>query len=267
MKLPSTITTVTGKTPHASLRRCAAAIGGRAPLVITRLMCGAPRSPAGSCVLAGELLLALGIQVTAVTVVEHDGRERLDLESPDGLRPEVLVGDDLQRLDVAREHGAGAADGPEVHALELAQRVLHGLPPVALARRAFEPELEQGRGELVHPAGRGGADGPGDVARLGRGRAGVVDDGTPDVDGQRLALLDQRQQPPVRGVAGRVDHAGEADTIARLQGLDVGVAERRPDLLDAVDSGRDAHQAMASTMALKVALGRIAFDTRSGFGR
>src|SRR5439155_9739763 len=48
----------------------------------------------------------------------------------------------------------------------------------------------------------------------------------------------------------------------------VGVAERCRHILDPVGRGHDAHsQDTASTMALNVGLGRIAFDASSGFGR
>src|SRR5688572_13105684 len=166
MKLPSTMTTVSGSAHHASLRRCAAGIGGRAPSVITRLMRpprggprrgpphpptfaaprgtrGAPRSPAPSCALPGVLLLPVLVQVTAVAIVDDDRRERLHLQPPDRLGAEVLVGDDLQRLHVARQHRPGAADRAEVDAPVLAQRVLHRLAAIALAHRALEAELQE----------------------------------------------------------------------------------------------------------------------------
>src|SRR6185436_1192525 len=108
MKLPSTITTVTGRAHHASLRRCAAAIGGRDPL-ITRAM----RPPLRGF-WTSELLLPVRVQVAAVTVVEHDGREAVDRQPPDRLGAEIFVGDDLSLLDELREHRAGAADATEV---------------------------------------------------------------------------------------------------------------------------------------------------------
>src|SRR4029453_9447896 len=124
MKLPSTITTVTGRAHHASLRRCAAAIGGRGPL-ITRAM-----SPPGTLggVWPGDLLLPGRVQVAAVTVVEHDGRKRFDFQAPDRLGAEILVGDDLGFLDELREHRTGATDADEVHRPILLERVLHRLP-------------------------------------------------------------------------------------------------------------------------------------------
>src|SRR5688572_6449353 len=109
MKLISTVKVVTGSTHHASLRRCGAAIGALPAVVGTELMrppCGgprngpprppalgarretrrAPRSRVGSCVLLGELLLPVLVEITAVGVVQHDGREALDLEPPDCFR-------------------------------------------------------------------------------------------------------------------------------------------------------------------------------------
>src|SRR4029453_451387 len=102
MKPPSTITTVTGRAHHVSFRRCAAAIGGRGPL-ITRAM-NPPGTLGGFG--PGELLLPGRVEIPAVTVVEHDGRKALDLQAPDGLGAEVLVGDDLGLLDELREHRA-----------------------------------------------------------------------------------------------------------------------------------------------------------------
>src|SRR6476660_3669584 len=138
MKLPSTITTVTGRAHHASLRRCAAAIGGRGPL-ITRAI-DPPLRRFGT----GELLLPVRVQVTAVTVVEHDGRETVDLQPPDRLGAEVFVGDDLGFLDELREHRAGTADAAEVRGPVLLERVLHRLPTIALADGALQARLEQG---------------------------------------------------------------------------------------------------------------------------
>ena len=73
------------------------------------------------------------VKVAAVAVVDDDGRETLDLEPPDRLGAEVLVGHDLELPDESREHGAGAAEGAEVGRLVPAEGVLDGLGPHALA--------------------------------------------------------------------------------------------------------------------------------------
>src|SRR5258706_15317799 len=117
MKLPSTSTTVTGSAHHASLRRCVAAMAGRAapttwprwfPRILASLSIMTP--PLGRS-LPRVLLLPVLVEVAAVTVVDDDGREGLDLQPPDRLGAEVLVGHELRLRDVLREHGAGAADG------------------------------------------------------------------------------------------------------------------------------------------------------------
>src|SRR6266536_4050800 len=99
-------------------------------------------------------LLAVLIEIAAVTVVQHDGGEALDLEPPDGFRAEVLVGDDLGLLDELREHRPGATDAAEVRRLVLLERVLHRLPPIAFADGALQAGLEQRGRELVHAARR-----------------------------------------------------------------------------------------------------------------
>src|SRR5688572_20720699 len=278
MNAVSTMTTVTGSAHHGSLRSVAALMAGRAVAMGWPLMI-CPRSlprvlsslsimdPPVGRLLPRELLLAVLVEVAAVAVVEHDGGKLVDLEPADALGAEVLVRDELRLRDVPREQGAGAADGAEVDALELLQRVLHRLAAIALADGGLEPQLQQRRRELVHAAGRGRADGPDHLPRLGRRRSRVVDDCALDVDGQRLALLDQRQQPAVSGITRRVEHAADPHPIPGLERLHVGVAERRGDVLEAVVAGADAHQPMASTMALNVALGRMAFDACAGFGR
>src|SRR5262249_62371893 len=95
--------------------------------------------------LRGVRLLAVLIEITAVAVVDHDGGKAFHLEASDGLGAEVLVGDDLGLLHVARQHGAGATDGSHVDAFVLLERVLHRLAPMALAERALEAELEPRR--------------------------------------------------------------------------------------------------------------------------
>src|SRR4029077_12149837 len=107
----------------------------------------------------GGLLLPGRVQVAAVAVVEHDGRKPLDLQAPDRLGAEILVRDDRGLLDELREQRASATDAPEVRGLVLLERVLHGLPTIALADGALQASLEQGGRERVHAARRGGPDG------------------------------------------------------------------------------------------------------------
>src|SRR5712691_9305626 len=181
------------------------------------------------------------IEVAAVTVVDDDGRKGLDFKTTDSLSTQIFVGDYRKLLHELREHRAGAADGAEVDTLVLAERVLHRLPAVALSDRPLEPELEKRGRELVHPARRRRTDRAHDVARARRRRPRVIDDLAAQVEWELLALLDQREEPAVRGVARRIEDARDPHAIARLQRLDVGVAERRPHLLDPVGPRRDAH--------------------------
>src|SRR5262245_10192653 len=189
MKPPSTSTTVSGSAHHASLRRCAASMAGRAapitwPRWLPRILASLSiMTPPLSRSLARVLPLSVLVEIAAVAVVEHDGGELLDLEPPDGLGAEVLVRHELRLLDVPRQQGTGAADGAEVNPFELLQRVFHGLAAIALADGGLEPQLQQRWRELVHAAGRRGADGADHLPRLGRGRPRVVDDGALDVDG------------------------------------------------------------------------------------
>src|SRR5712691_2764906 len=216
----------------------AAAMAARSPAPpppITRRSCWYASSP-------GIFGHSLHVEVAAVAVVNHDNREVLNLEASDGFGAEVLVGDDLELLHVLGEHRARAADSAEVDALVLPERVLHGLPAMALADGRLEPELQQGGRELVHPAAGGGSDRADDVARPCRRWPRVVDDLSPHVDRQRLTRFDEGPEPPVRGVARRVQHARDPHPVAGLQLLDVRVAERRCDLLDSVSSGRHAHR-------------------------
>src|SRR6266478_7978004 len=101
------------------------------------------RSPGCSCLLPRIGLHAVLIEIAAVAVVDHDGRKRLDLETPDRLRAEILVGDDLDALHEPREHGAGAPDGAEVDAFVLLECILDRLRAGALAHGGLEPQLDQ----------------------------------------------------------------------------------------------------------------------------
>src|ERR1700675_5109495 len=74
--------------------------------------------------LPGILRHSFLVEVAAVAVVDDDDGEALDLESPDGLGTEVLVGHDLELLHEGGEHRARAADGTKVHRLVLAEGVL-----------------------------------------------------------------------------------------------------------------------------------------------
>src|SRR5256885_10012436 len=96
---------------------------------------------------------------------------------------------DRMFLDNLRGPRAGTADGAEIDAPVLAERVLDRLRAVALADRPLEPEPEEGRRELVHPARRRRADRAHDVAGSGRRRPGVVDDLAARVEGELLAPL------------------------------------------------------------------------------
>src|SRR5438552_8604493 len=145
--------------------------------------------------LPGILRHSFLVKVTAVAVIDHDGREILDLDAPDGLRPEVFVRDDVDLPDEPRQHGARASNRAEVDALELHERVLHRLRARALPHGPLEAELQQRRRELVHAAARRGSDRPDHVPRPRRRRAGVVDDLAAHVEGQRPPRLDQRQEP------------------------------------------------------------------------
>src|SRR5215813_958555 len=230
MNAPSTTTTVTGSSHHASVRRVAP--GMTSPLWLPKARLSMPSLPR---VLPDAVL----VEIAAVAVVDDDGREALDLEPADGLCAQVLVGHHLELLDECGEHGARATDGPEVDGLVLAQSVLHRLRTCTLADRALQAERQELRGELVHTPACGRPDGAHDVAGPRGRRPRVVDDLPLDVDGKRLAGLHQRQQASVRGVACSIDDPRDADAVAGLQGLDVRVAQRRRHLLEPVRCGGD----------------------------
>src|SRR5206468_2429295 len=140
------------------------------------------------------------IEVAAMAVVDDDRRKALDFKTTDRLGAQIFVRDDRELLDELREHRAGAADGAEIDAPVLAERVLDRLRAIALADGPLEPEPEEGRRELVHPARRRRADRAHDVAGAGRRRPGVVDDLAARVEGEPLALLDE----PVEATVGEV---------------------------------------------------------------
>src|SRR5512139_2963819 len=63
-------------------------------------------------------------EVVALVVHEHEGREVLDLDPPDGLHPELRVVDALHLLDVLLRQDRGrAADRAEVEAAVLPARL------------------------------------------------------------------------------------------------------------------------------------------------
>src|SRR4029453_983375 len=225
MKAPSTTTTVAGKSHHASVRR--GAPGVTSPLWL-------PKACLSMRLVPRVLLHAVQVEIAPVTVVDDHGREPLDLEPADRFGAEILVGDHLELLHESREYGPRPADGAEVDALVLPESILDGLGARTLADGALQAELEELGGELVHAPARGGSDGADHVARPGGRRARVVDDLPLDVDGERLAGLHERHQARVRGIARGVEHARDANPVARLERLDVVVAQRRPDLREAV---------------------------------
>src|SRR3982075_3800899 len=164
--------------------------------------------------LPGILRHSFLVKVTAVAVIDHDGREILDLDAPDGLRPEVLVRDDVDLPDEPGQHGTRTSDRAKVDALELHERVFHRLRARAFPHGPLEAEFQQRRRELVHATTRRGSDRPDHVARPRRRGAGVVDDLAAQVEGQRPPRLDQREQPAMGRVTGRVDHARDADAVS-----------------------------------------------------
>src|SRR5712692_6280850 len=60
--------------------------------------------------LPGILRHSFLVEVAAVAVIDHDGREIPDLDAPDGLRPEVLVRDDVDLPHEPGQHGARSCD-------------------------------------------------------------------------------------------------------------------------------------------------------------
>src|SRR5437773_7646167 len=98
----STITTVTGSAHHVSLRSVASAIGGRAAArtcprwsrSTSRIITPPLNNPSTPRV----VFLAVLIEVAAVTVIEHDRGESLDLEPPDRFGPQVFVRHDFGLL-------------------------------------------------------------------------------------------------------------------------------------------------------------------------
>ena len=169
-----------------------------------------------------------------MAIVDHDGGEVLHLEPADGLRAQVLVGDDLELLHERDSTAPAPPMAPKYTARYCLSASFTGWERSPLPMVPLSPSRKQRRGEPVHPAAGGGPDGADDLAGARRRGSGVVDDLAADVDRKRLARLGQREQPPVGGVARGVEHAGDADAIPRLERLDVGVAQRRLDLLDPV---------------------------------
>src|SRR6266851_5189523 len=133
--------------------------------------------------LPGILRHSFLVEVAAVAVIDHDGREIPDLDAPDGLRPEVLVRDDVDLPHEPGQHGARAPDRAEVDALELHERVFHRLRARAFPHGPLEAELQQRGRELVHATARGGSDRPDHLAGPRRRGAGVVDDLPAHVEG------------------------------------------------------------------------------------
>src|SRR5947207_2099864 len=114
------------------------------------------------------------------------------------------------RPDRGRRRGSRRARSPGTHPPRAG-----GSPPCRGPRRPRSPPSSRTR-----------------RARRPRRRwARVIDDLALDVDRQPLALLDQRQEPAVGGVARGIDDARDADPIAGLERFDVGVRQRRANVL------------------------------------
>src|SRR5258705_2219019 len=222
MKAPSTSTTTAGSSHHASVRRVAP--GMTSPRWL-------PKARLSMRLVPRVLLHAVLVEISAMAVVDDDGRKPLDLEAADRFGTEIFIGHHFEFLHEGREHRPRSADGAEVDGLVLLEGILDGLGACALAQRSLQPEGEEPRGELVHAPARGRPDGADHVPGPGGRRPGVADDLLLVVDGERLARLHERHQAGVRSVARGVEHARDAHTITRPERLQVLVAQRPADLL------------------------------------
>src|SRR5262245_2861999 len=127
-KPPSTTITSSCSSHHRSVRRVAG-------ITSPRWLRSHSATRAALLLIGSVSRIFLGpilIEIAAVTVVDDDRREIIDLEPADRLRAQILVRDELHALDEPGQHRPGAADRAEVHTGVLAQSGFHLLRTVAL---------------------------------------------------------------------------------------------------------------------------------------
>src|SRR3989338_124710 len=167
--------------------------------------------------LTAIILLANLKDVIPFRINCYNGWKINDLERLDRLGAELGVGDDGRLLDVFREQRRDPARDDEVDRFIFFHRLDDLSAPLPLADHGFQPFIEQGRSEGIHPAGSCRPHRADDSAGLRPRRRGIEKYLAFDVEGRVvLELL-------VRRVPGHIKLPRNEDALPRPQGFDIRV--------------------------------------------
>src|SRR5690606_17451856 len=134
--------------------------------------------------------------------VDGDGYGHvLHFKFVDRFHAQIFKADDFGPLDRAADQIGAAADGHQVGAFMLADRIDRIKPALCFSDHGEQALLQHHVGKLVHP-GRGGGAGWADHFFANRiNRPDIIYDTALELDRQLLTLLEHILDPLVRGIA------------------------------------------------------------------
>ena len=145
--------------------------------------------------------------IAAEDVQRGDEGHPVDGEALYGFAAKLGEGDLLRVRNMAGYERPGAADGTEIGGLVADDGVADGAAPFTLPDGGGETEIIEPRRKAIHAGGGCRAAGADlDVVMAWCG-AGVVENGVPDVEGERLTVIQKREELFMGGIACRVDNA------------------------------------------------------------
>jgi len=166
------------------------------------------------------------VKVTAVNIVDNRYRKILHDDSPQGLRPQIVIGDNLNLPDATGDEGAGAADGAQVNGFILFHRLPHLPGTHPLADHPFQPLGHEPWGVGVHPVAGGRAGGSDDFPRPRRRRPHEIDGLPLQINGKRLRCIEGFDHPFMGRIPSDVHHPRQQQLVARMQRFDDIIGQR-----------------------------------------
>lgn len=125
--------------------------------------------------------------ITAKAVDSDKERHILDIKLFNRFAAELIKGDLLGILDMARYKRARPADGTEVGCAVSADGLINGGAALTLSDRCHEAHVVERRRERIHTAGSRRSAGADFYAIVSRRRSGIVDDGVLNVKREWLS--------------------------------------------------------------------------------